>query len=126
MSLIQPSCVQAYTIDTMKDSDELRVYDSLMVFLADPINQEVNTYYKPFLKEDVIVYDYEIHLLKIDRTESFRGFSFNLLVEVEPVVGPHLSVGRDQLLLSVSPINPEKVKLLSYEHLETYELPSWR
>ena len=41
-------------------------------------------------------------------------------MEVQPYVGPHLSVGRDRITLK---IDLDKVKVEKFEHIESFELP---
>lgn len=122
-----PSTSYAYTIDDSKDSDELIIYDSLMVFLGDPIEKAVSNYYLKTLTESPRVDLYDIKMLHLERPDGFRSFTFKLTVEVQPFVGPHISVGKDQLTLEVSPIIPHYVKVDHYHHVITYELPpNWQ
>ena len=121
-----PCTTYAYTIDDSKESDELIFHDALLVFLDDPINSAVAKFYSETLTESPLVYPYEIKILNLKRVEAFRSFSFEVTVEVDPVVGPHISVGKDQLTLSISPIVPHYVKVIHYKHLFTETLPpSW-
>jgi len=62
--------------------------------------------------------------ITIERVYGYRSFSFLVTLEVTPVVGPHISVGKDRLTFD---IGARGVELTKYEHLETHELPlNWK
>ncbi|MGM0883437.1 MAG: DUF3888 domain-containing protein [Bacillota bacterium] len=104
-----------------QDSTELQLQDMLMLLLLPHINDAVNTYYQQFLNEVPLVYPYQIDVIQIQRVNGFRGFIFGITIEVTPVVGPHISVGKDRITFQIS-AGPS-VKLLRYTHLEDFELP---
>lgn len=61
----------------------------------------------------------------MERTNGYRGFLFLVTIEVTPVVGPHIEVGKDQLTFSISA--GSGVSLKNFKHIETYELPkNWQ
>lgn len=104
-----------------EDSRELQVQDMLMLFLSPAIDQAVERYYLQYLKNKPMVYPYEINIVEVERINGFRGFMFSVTLEVSPVVGPHISVGKDLLTFYVS-VGP-KLQLIRYRHLEDYKLP---
>lgn len=106
-----------------EDSEELMVRDILMLFLGEAIEQAVNDYYAKYLTESPVVYPYQIDLVHMERVNGFRGFHFLFTLELTPVVGPHISVGKDRLTFEISPVIPGLIKLNKFEHLETHELP---
>ncbi|MBM7837311.1 hypothetical protein JOC54_000542 [Alkalihalobacillus xiaoxiensis] len=110
-------------INPNKDSSFLSIYDSLTLFLMGPIEQEVADYYESILTESPMLYPYQIDVQSVTRIDGFRSFSFRYQIEVEPVVGPHIAVGRDLVTLEVSPLVPSLVKVTQFNHLETYKLP---
>ncbi|WP_368503471.1 DUF3888 domain-containing protein [Alkalihalophilus sp. As8PL] len=120
-----PSLGEAKSLEY--DSTELKVQDLMMLLVLDSVATPINEYYFDFLKENPVVYPYEIELKQIERMEGFRSFHFVITLEVTPVIGPHIAVGKDVVTLEVSPVLPKTIKVLTYEHLETYELPAkWR
>lgn len=118
---------EAEIIDTSHESTELQIHDMFMLFLSNPIQTAVTQYYSKLLTQSPTVYPYEIFIIKITRVNGFRGFHFRITLEVSPVVGPHISVGKDRLILEISPMFPEQIKLVEYTHLETHDLPpNWK
>lgn len=57
-------------------------------------------------------------MLKTERVNE--SFQFTITVEVTPVLGAHNPVGKDHLTFSIT---PSDIKLLQFQHVETYELP---
>lgn len=95
--------------------------------LLDEIDKAVSNYYSEYLTESPLVYPYQIDIVNVKRVGEFRTFHFYITLEVIPVVGPHLSVGKDKVTFEISPTIPGQVKLKKFEHLETHELPpSWK
>ncbi|MDM5189248.1 DUF3888 domain-containing protein [Bacillus sp. DX4.1] len=122
-----PSCVAAEQKTLEVDSRELQLQDLLMVYLNQTINHDIQHYYSKYMVKNVSVYPYQVHFVKIERLNGFRGFDFKVVMDVSPVVGPHISVGEDRLTYEISFLTPEKAKLLKFEHLKTYPLPNqWR
>lgn len=110
-----------------EDSRELQFQDMMMLFLLPYIDKAVSEYYSKLLTGSPSVYPYQVNVIKVERVNRFRGFNFLITLEVSPVVGPHISVGRDNLTFQVAPTVPNTVKLVKYEHIETYELPpNWK
>lgn len=125
ITLLLQSPSYAETIDTNQDSRELQYQDTLMLFL--PIDESIRGYYSKIITIDPHVYPYDIKVIQVQRIEGFRSFHFLYTLDVEPVVGPHLSVGKDRLVFEISPIIPDLVKLNKFEHLKTYDLPpNWK
>ncbi|MFD2629550.1 DUF3888 domain-containing protein [Oceanobacillus kapialis] len=109
--------------DPTEDSYELKIQDILMLLLGEDIERAVNHYYEEYLTESPSVYPYQVDIAEVERVEGFRSFHFRLTLELTPVVGPHIPVGKDRLTFEISPIIPDDVKLTNFEHIETYELP---
>ncbi|MHA6251478.1 DUF3888 domain-containing protein [Oceanobacillus sp. CAU 1775] len=106
-----------------EDLKELMVKDILMLLLGIEIEKAVSDYYSNYLTESPMVYPYQIDIVHIERVDGFRSFHFLLTLELTPVVGPHISVGKDRLTFEITPTIPGQIKLNKYEHLETHELP---
>ena len=107
-----------------EESEEELVMDLFFSLLLPNIQEAVSNYYSDYLTTSPLVYPYQIKILKMERTNHYRGFIFSVTIEVTPVVGPHNPVGRDQITFSIT---PSEVKLKNFKHMETYELPpNWQ
>ncbi|MBM7694286.1 hypothetical protein JOC77_003747 [Peribacillus deserti] len=117
--------IKAEYIDTSQDSRELQYQDTLMLLL--PIEHSIKKYYSKILTIDPTVYPYEIKVIQVQRIGGLRSFHFLYTLEVVPAVGPHLSVGKDQLVYKIDPTIPKLVKLIKFDHIKTYDLPpNWK
>lgn len=109
------------------DSEELRIKDMFMLFLSPEIDKAVSDYYSDFYDTTPLVYPYQIKVISTERIGGFRTFHFLITLEVTPVVGPHVSVGKDKLIFEISPTLPGQIKLKEYKHIETHDLPpNWQ
>jgi len=99
-----------------------------MLFLLPHIDEGVTDYYSELLTTSPHVYPYEIDVIDVERVYGSRGFVFEITLEVSPVVGPHIGVGKDRITFQISSSSiPSAAKLLKYEHLQTYKLPpNWQ
>lgn len=104
-----------------QDSTELQLQDMFMILLSPAVEDAVNQYYRKLLKESPVVYPYQSSIVQIERTNGFRGFIFLITVEVMPVVGPHIAVGKDQITFQIS--SGPTVKLIEFRHIQDFELP---
>lgn len=110
-----------------EDSKDLQFQDMLMLFLLPHINKAVTDYYSNLLTSSPTVYPYEVDVIHVERLYGFRGFIFKITLEVSPVVGPHIGVGKDLLTFQIASSISNTATLLNYEHLETYKLPpNWK
>ncbi len=104
-----------------EDSKELQIQDMLLLLLLPHISDAIDRYYARSLRELPLVYPYFVEIVRTDRLNGFRGFMLSITVEVVPVVGPHIPVGKDRITFEVS-AGPA-VKETQYIHLESDELP---
>lgn len=112
-------------INNVKDNIDInnpqRLNTIILSLLTPEIQNAINNYYEAYLN---------IH----PKFEAFFGTSkivdiqgdilsslYQLRIEVEPYVGPHISVGRDRILVEVYSDGTASVK--DFTHLESYELP---
>lgn len=110
-----------------EDSPELQMKDMFMLLLSPAIDKEVSDYYSDFYDTTPLVYPYQINVVNTKRIGGFRTFHFEITIEITPVVGPHISVGKDRLSFEISPTLPGQVRLKEYKHLETHDLPpNWQ
>jgi hypothetical protein len=99
------------------------LYQDIYITLLDPsIQKAVNNYYKKYFKILPTVAPYEVDVLGIDRPFGYRTFVFVIKVQVMPYIGPHNSVGVDNITLKIEP--GSKVQIEKYEHIKSFELPS--
>lgn len=102
-----------------KSKEELMM-DIFHSILSPNIEKVVWDYYSNYLNERPTVYPYQIYIVNMERVGEYRSFKFKITVEVTPVVGPHIAVGKDHLTFYIT---PSTVKLTKFEHIETFELP---
>lgn len=107
-----------------QDTKEMMINDILMLLLGPEIDKAVSNYYSEYLTYSPLVYPYQVEIVNLERIGGFRTFHFLITLETTPVVGPHISVGKDRLTFEIAPtIIPDQIKLKKFEHLETHELP---
>ncbi|MFJ7738403.1 DUF3888 domain-containing protein [Lysinibacillus sp. NPDC097287] len=107
-----------------KNSDEELMMDLFLSVILPNVQTAVSNYYAELLTYDPLVYPYEIKILNMERLGQGHSFQFVVTLEVMPVVGPHISVGKDRITLDVSTGN---VSVKEFKHIETYELPpNWQ
>ena len=108
---------------TEKSNEELMM-DLFFSLLLPAIDEFIGDYYSNFLTETPTVYPYQITILNMERISKYRSFEFLITIEVTPVVGPHIEVGKDHLTFYIA---PSILKIRKFEHIETYELPpNWQ
>ena len=86
-----------------EESKEELMMDLFFSLLLPNVQEAVSNYYSDYLNTSPLVYPYQIKILKMERTNGYRGYMFLVTIEVTPVVGPHIPVGRDQLTFSITP-----------------------
>ncbi|WP_161946642.1 DUF3888 domain-containing protein [Ureibacillus xyleni] len=103
-----------------KESKEELVMDMFFSLLLPDVQKAVSKFYSDSYIESPLVYPYQINILKMERTNGYRGFMFSVVIEVTPVFGAHNPVGKDQLTFSIT---SSEVELTDFKHLEDVELP---
>jgi Protein of unknown function (DUF3888) len=106
------------------------LYQDLFITLLSPyIDQPINKYYSKIINITPMVYPYDVDIISAKRVLEGRSFLFLVTLEVTPVVGPHISVGKDRLTFKIGSGEGvgQQAKLIQFNHLETYELPpNWQ
>ncbi|MBH0175704.1 DUF3888 domain-containing protein [Fictibacillus sp. 23RED33] len=106
------------------------LYQDLFITLLSPyIDQPINKYYSKIINITPMVYPYDVDIISAKRMFEGRSFLFLVTLEVTPVVGPHISVGKDRLTFKIGSGEGvgQQTKLIQFNHLETYELPpNWK
>jgi hypothetical protein len=97
-------------------SSEELYHDIVLLFLGPYTDKAVTDYYLTILNENPHVYPYQVDVVKAERIGEYRSFHFLVTLEVTPVVGPHISVGKDRLTFEITPtITPSQVKLIKFD-----------
>lgn len=98
-------------------STEELYQDIFVTFLSPYIDKAVEDYYgKPYS-----VAPYLTEVLSVERPNGYRTFAFRIKLKIRPYIGPHISVGEDNITILVE-YDP-KVKVEKFEHIKSYELP---
>ncbi|MUK90515.1 DUF3888 domain-containing protein [Ornithinibacillus sp. L9] len=106
-----------------KESREELYHDMFISLLLPNINQFIDDYYSKMFTRLPTIYTYMVDITDVKRVNGYRSFSFLVTLEIIPVVGPHISVGKDRLTYEIG----AKAVLFEHEHLETHELPEhWK
>ncbi|MBO1911390.1 DUF3888 domain-containing protein, partial [Microvirga sp. 3-52] len=96
LTAIPTHAKQDYYQPAEKSTEEL-VMDLFFSLLSPTIDQVVWEYYTDYLNERPTVYPYQINIINMKRIGEYRSFEFLITIEVTPVVGPHIAVGKDHL-----------------------------
>ena len=102
--------VNKVTEDEIKD-------ELIIAIFVESITKYVNDYYSEFYSGQIMVYNYEIDILEMEKTNGVITVKFG----VTPMVGAHNPLGYDELSYSVNYAG--KGTLTAYEHIENYPLP---
>lgn len=103
-----------------EQSREELYQDLFITLLGSPIDRAVAAYYSKIMTESPTVYPYSVKIIQAKRQYGYRSFGFQIILEVTPVVGPHISVGTDRITFTIS---SAQVTVDKYEHLQTHPLP---
>ncbi len=106
------------TPNVSKDSQE-ELYKDMFITLMDPyINQALTKYYGQSYQYDL----FNVNVISASRPEGYRTFSFIVKIEVKPFVGAHNIIGIDHITYKIS---PSVVKLEEFEHIKSFNVPSY-
>jgi len=95
-----------------------QIKDELIIsfFFTDTKNT-VQDYYSDYLSSPVAVYDYEMVIVDLSKTNNI----ITIKLGVTPQIGAHNPVGYDEIIFQVD--NYGKKELMSFEHIKSYSLP---
>lgn len=121
-----PFTCHAETIYKPPEQSKEELYQDIFVSLLMPyIQKQIDNYYTKILTTSPVVYPYLIYVLKAERIGNYRSFDFLVKLKVNPVVGPHISVGIDYLTFRIG--GSGGIELKKFEHIKTEELPAnWK
>lgn len=114
--------VQYVSKNTQLNSNEPNeqiYYNLLVTFLYPYVEEAIDNYYDVYMTFLPGEAPYSYKFTNIEMTPS-HNYSYTIALEVQPYVGPHLSVGRDRIAFK---IDLKGVKVEKFEHIESYELP---
>ena len=99
-----------------------QIYRDLSITMLYPhVEKAIDNYYSDYMTYLPHEDPYSYEFVKIDKTPG-KNYDYTIVIEVLPYVGPHLSVGKDQITFK---IDLDGVKFEKFEHLESYELPPY-
>ena len=108
--------------ETLRQSQQ-ELYQDVYVTLLNPyIKKAIDDYYEPLLTTSPMYSPESVEILNLERPMGYRSFLFIIELQIEPYVGPHDSIGVDQLTIRVG-AGENEVKVEKFEHIKSYELP---
>jgi hypothetical protein len=111
--------ISAAKTDTEQAAEEL--YKNLFITLIYPhVEKAIGDYYDEYMNYLPGEAPYFYKFLSIDKNRPFKNYSYTIVLQVAPYVGPHLSVGVDRTTMK---IELSGVTIEKYEHLESHRLP---
>lgn len=114
-------CTSAFPYKPPEQSKEELNQDIYISLLMPYIQQEVDKYYDRYLYDTPMVAPYTITVLSAERPNGYRSFVFNIKLQVNSYVGPHIDVGLDNLYVKVG--GSGDVHIQKFEHVKSYMLP---
>ena len=94
-------------------------YDLFITMLFPYVEEAIADYYNEYMTYPPTEAPWSYKFIRIERMPNL-SYSFTVELEVQPYIGPHLSVGRDRITFK---IELDKVSVEKFEHVESYELP---
>jgi hypothetical protein len=109
------------TYQPPEQSTEELYQDVFISLLLPYIQKEVDRYYATYLTLSPSVAPYQVYVLSAERPNGYRTFVFRLKLRVESYVGPHNSVGLDDITVTAG--GSGDVEIEKFEHIKSYTLP---
>lgn len=104
-----------------EETQDILYQDVIITALAPTINKAIDEYYRNVLTY-LPGYDSSfIKILNIERPNGNRTSRFIINIEVEPFIGPHITVGKDRISIELA--YPGVQEIQKHEHLDDYPLP---
>jgi hypothetical protein len=105
---------------THPESETTALNDLIKTMLSPYVTQELSRYYEKTLKYPPVYAPYFGTRINVKRTEPGK-FEFIVTVHADPYLGPHISVGEDDITFKINVIG--EVQTLNYKHVKDYKLP---
>jgi len=106
-------------------SKEEQYKDIFCSLLLPYIQKSVDDYYTKYLTTGGLVDPWDIEILSVERPNN--NFEFVIKMQVRPYVGPHISIGVDNITITVEGYG--EVKVNKFEHIQSDYLklpPHWQ
>lgn len=102
--------------------DDAEMLNSIVMTLITPtLQSSVTDFYKPYLTTNPEVNAaYSAHIIDIFKYPDVEHFT--VTVVVEPYVGAHVAVGKDEMQIDIEATGDVTVK--EFKHLQSYDLPA--
>lgn len=105
------------TLSTEAVSEEDLKSQAILALLHNNIEADLSTYYDKYFTVPLEYFLYEMKLMHIQPARP----GYEMIVGVTPVIGPHDSVGYDELTYVVDYAG--NLQLKQHKHIKDYELP---
>lgn len=119
--IIRISIVNSIAKQVKEDPKDILYEDVIITALSPSIDKAIDEYYKNILTKSPFYDSTSIKILNIDRPNGNQTWNFIIEIEVRPYIGPHITVGKDRILIELSYPGLQAIK--SFEHVEDYPLP---
>ena len=101
---------------TPKEGSIEELYKDMIVTLIEPyISSEVESHYGYPLPYDL----FDIKFSTVERP-NYRSFTFIIKLQIRPFVGPHDTIGIDDITIKIS---PSKTRVEKFEHIKSFPIP---
>ncbi len=120
---VRPATITAKLRLPEENTKEVLYQDIFVTLLMPEINKAISDFYGKYLKELPGEDTRSVKVLGIERPNGYRTTLFIIKLQVLPYLGPHNSVGRDNITIRVA--YGEKPQIVKFEHLESYLIPSY-
>lgn len=105
------------TLSTEAVSEEDIKSQAILALLHNNIEEDLSVYYDQYFTVPLEYFLYSMQLMHI----QLAGSGYEMVVGVTPVIGPHNSVGYDELTYVVDYAG--NLTLKQHKHIKDYELP---
>lgn len=119
--IIRISIVNSIAKQVKEDPKDILYQDVIITALIPSIDKAIDKYYKNILIKSPFYDSTSINILNIERPNGNQTWDFIIEIEVKPFIGPHITVGKDRILIELSYPGLQVIK--SFEHVEDYPLP---
>ncbi len=110
-----------YAKEIDKSEQDILYEDIIISALAPTIQETLIEYYKNIIIDSPNYDSSTIKIISLGRPNGDRTWLFNINIEVNPYIGPHIPIGKD--ILSIQLDSNGKQTLLDFKHLEDRPLP---
>ena len=101
------------------DSTREELREIIALLLIPEVQKAADAFYRPYLSITPRVDATFAGIESVITEQNYTGYT--VVIETEPYVGAHISVGRDRVTLKISASG--RVAVTHFEHLSSYPLP---